>query len=64
MALDIGPGDAVFTSAFTFIATAEVISLLGAIPVFVDIDAATFNIDTRQLKLAIKALQKQDQLLF
>ena len=49
MAYGIGPGDAVFTSPFTFIATAEVIQLLGATPVFVDIDPATFNIDPDQL---------------
>jgi UDP-2-acetamido-2-deoxy-ribo-hexuluronate aminotransferase len=38
MAYDVGPGDALFTTPFTFIATSEVISLLGATPVFVDID--------------------------
>jgi histidinol-phosphate/aromatic aminotransferase/cobyric acid decarboxylase-like protein len=38
MAQGVGPGDAIFTSPFTFIATAEVIQLLGATPVFVDID--------------------------
>jgi len=43
MAYDVGPGDAVFTSPFTFIATAEVIKLLGATPVFVDINLQTFN---------------------
>ena len=52
----IGPGDAVFTSPFTFIATAEVISLLGATPVFVDIDPETFNIDPAKLGQAISAL--------
>lgn len=57
MALDIGPGDAVFTTPFTFIATAEVISLLGATPVFVDIDPATFNIDPAKLEKAIVALK-------
>ncbi len=45
MALDVGPGDAVLTTPFTFIATAEVISLLGATPVFVDVDPRTFNMD-------------------
>ena len=49
MAYGIGPGDAIFTTPFTFIATAEVISLLGATPVFVDIDPDTFNIDPEKL---------------
>ena len=44
MAYGVGPGDAIFTTPFTFIATVEVISLLGATPVFVDIDPVTFNI--------------------
>jgi len=59
MALGVGPGDAVFTSPFTFIATAEVISLLGATPVFVDIDAS-FNIDPARLDLAIQAVKAND----
>lgn len=45
MAMDIGEGDAVFVPSFTYTATAEVILLLGATPVFVDVDAETFNID-------------------
>ena len=58
MALGIGPGDAVFTTPFTFIATAEVISLLGATPVFVDIDPVTFNIDPKKLEEAIVSLRE------
>jgi UDP-2-acetamido-2-deoxy-ribo-hexuluronate aminotransferase len=54
MAYEVGPGDAVFTTPFTFIATAEVICLLGATPVFVDIDAKTFNIDPAKLDEAIE----------
>jgi UDP-2-acetamido-2-deoxy-ribo-hexuluronate aminotransferase len=60
MAYGIGPGDAIFTTPFTFIATAEVISLLGAIPVFVDIDPNTFNIDPQQLEKAIMACKVND----
>ncbi len=56
MAHGVGPGDAIITSPFTFIATAEVISLLGAVPVFVDIDPATFNLDPNHLERAIRAL--------
>ena len=60
MAHGIGPGDAVYTSPFTFIATAEVIQLLGATPVFVDIDPVTFNIHPARLSTAIAALKKGD----
>jgi dTDP-4-amino-4,6-dideoxygalactose transaminase len=62
LAKQIGPGDAVFTSPFTFIATAEVLSLLGATPVFVDIDPQTFNIDPGKLQSAIQALVNNDPL--
>jgi len=60
LAKQIGPGDAVFTSPFTFIATAEVLSLLGATPVFVDIDPQTFNIDPVKLQSAIQAIENND----
>ncbi len=62
MACDVGQGDAVFTTPFTFIATAEVISLLGATPVFVDIDPMTFNLDPLKLDQAIDALTSGDSL--
>jgi dTDP-4-amino-4,6-dideoxygalactose transaminase len=58
MAYGVGPRDVIFTSPFTFIATAEVISLLGATPAFVDIDPETFNMDPKHLERAIAALQK------
>ncbi|MEJ2434595.1 MAG: DegT/DnrJ/EryC1/StrS family aminotransferase [Pseudolabrys sp.] len=53
MAKGVGPGDAVFCPSFTFCATAEVVALLGATPVFVDVDEATFNIDARHLAAAL-----------
>ena len=53
MAECIGPGDAVITSPFTYIATAEVIALLGATPIFADVYPATFNLDPNNIKNAI-----------
>lgn len=52
-ALEVGPGDQVITSPFTFIATAETISAVGATPVFIDIDPQTFNLDLSQIESAI-----------
>ena len=63
MAYKIGQGDAVFTTPFTFIATAEVISLLGATPVFVDIDPNTYNIDPQKLEEAIKKTKQTNNAL-
>lgn len=54
MAKGIGPGDAVFCPTFTFCATAECAALIGATPVFVDVQADTFNIDAESLKSAIR----------
>ena len=52
MAMNIGPGDAVITTPFTYIATAEVISLVGATPIFCDIYDKTFNINPEELQKA------------
>lgn len=52
-ALDIGPGDEVISVAFTFVATTEAIGIVGAKPVFVDIDKDTFNIDVEKIENAI-----------
>jgi dTDP-4-amino-4,6-dideoxygalactose transaminase len=53
MAWNIGTGDAVFVPSFTFFATAEVVSLIGATPIFVDVDKRTFNISVSSLREAI-----------
>ncbi|MGQ0443320.1 MAG: DegT/DnrJ/EryC1/StrS family aminotransferase [Methylophilaceae bacterium] len=58
MALGIGAGDEVITTPFTFIATGEMIALLGAKPVFVDIDSRTYNMDPTKIEAAITANTK------
>lgn len=56
MAWNIGPGDAVFVPDFTFFSSGEVVSAVGATPVFVDVDRQTYNIDPRKLEEAISSL--------
>lgn len=63
IAYDVAPGDAIFTTVFTFIATAEVIQLLRATPVFIDIEPSTFNIDINKLENAIEETIKQGKLV-
>jgi UDP-2-acetamido-2-deoxy-ribo-hexuluronate aminotransferase len=58
MAWNIGRGDAVICPAFTFCATAEVVVLLGATPVFADVDASTFNLDAASLKRAVATARR------
>ncbi|WFS62089.1 DegT/DnrJ/EryC1/StrS family aminotransferase [Pseudodesulfovibrio thermohalotolerans] len=58
MALGVGPGDAVFTTPFTFIATAEVVALLGATPIFVDVDPVTYNLDADDLRRKIRHVKE------
>lgn len=58
MALNIQPGDEVITTPFTFISTGEMIALLGAKPVFVDIDPKTYNIDPNKIEAAITSKTK------
>ena len=53
MAIEIKPGDEVITSPFTFFATAEMIALLGGVPIYVDIDPETFNLDPSRIEAAI-----------
>ena len=62
MAWGIGPGDAVFTTPFTYVATAEVISILGATPIFVDVYESTYNIDCDKLEVEIRKVVKEGKL--
>jgi dTDP-4-amino-4,6-dideoxygalactose transaminase len=58
MAKGVGPGDAVLCPSFTFCATGESVALTGATPVFVDVDAASFNIDVASLKRGITTAKR------
>src|SRR5437899_3096535 len=59
MAKNVGPGDAVLCPSFTFCATGEAVALTGAVPVFVDIDEATFNMDVNSLKRGIATARQR-----
>lgn len=58
MALDVGPGDEIITTPFSFFATAEMIALLGAKPVFVDIDPETYNLNVNSIEAVITGKTK------
>lgn len=62
MALEIGPGDAVITTPFTFFATPETVALRGAVPVFSDIDLRTYNMDPVKLEETIRRVQAEGKL--
>lgn len=62
LALSVGEGDAVFVPSFTFVATAEVVPMTRAEPVFVDIDPKTYNLDPAKLEAAIAAVKAEGRL--
>ena len=62
LALNVKPGDAILTTPFTFVATAEVISLIGATPVFIDINPKTFNIDASLIEEKINDIKNNSDL--
>ncbi len=63
MAMNVKPGDAVFVPAFTFAATAGAVASIGATPVFVDVDAETFNMDAAALEEAIRIVDEAGKLV-
>jgi UDP-2-acetamido-2-deoxy-ribo-hexuluronate aminotransferase len=64
MSYGVGPGDAIFTTPFTDITAVSAIRLLGATPVFVDIDQSTFNLDPEQLEMAVEAVIRWDSSVY
>ena len=62
MAWGIGPGDAVFVPDFTFFSSGEVVAAVGATPVFVDVDARSFNVDPEKLEEAVRAIEAKGDL--
>lgn len=64
MAWEVKPGDAVFVPCFSFFATAEVVGMLGATPIMVDIEPDTFNISIQALEKAIEAVKTQDPSIY
>ena len=62
MCYDVKPGDAIFVPSFTFFSTAEVVSAVGATPIFIDSDERTFNMDPEKLEKAIKDVKEKTKL--
>ena len=62
MAYSVGPGDAILTTPFTFIATTEVINLVGATPIFVDINPETYTVDVDRIEEAIERINAEGKL--